>query len=59
VQIAAQAGGKLHVPSREVCEQSAAMGDDFLTDRGAQPLGQLEFDALVRVIDRRDPSYRN
>jgi ribulose-5-phosphate 4-epimerase/fuculose-1-phosphate aldolase len=59
VQIAAQAGGHLHVPSREVCEQSAAMGDDFLTDRGAQPLGQLEFDALVRVIDRRDPSYRN
>jgi len=59
VQIAAQAGGHLHVPSREVCEQSAAMGDDFLTDRGAQPLGQLEFDALARVIDRKDPSYRD
>jgi ribulose-5-phosphate 4-epimerase/fuculose-1-phosphate aldolase len=59
VQIAAQAGGHLHVPSREVCEQSAAMGDDFLTDRGAQPLGQLEFDALVRVIDRKDSSYKD
>jgi ribulose-5-phosphate 4-epimerase/fuculose-1-phosphate aldolase len=59
IQIAAQAGGHLHVPSREVCEQSAAMGDDFLTDRGAQRLGQLEFDALVRLIDRKDPSYRS
>jgi ribulose-5-phosphate 4-epimerase/fuculose-1-phosphate aldolase len=59
VQIAAQAGGQLHVPSREVCEQSAAMGDDFLTDRGAQRLGQLEFDALVRLIDRKDASYRD
>jgi hypothetical protein len=35
------------------------MGDDFLTDRGAQPLGQLEFDALARVIDRKDSSYKN
>jgi ribulose-5-phosphate 4-epimerase/fuculose-1-phosphate aldolase len=59
VQIAAQAGGPLHVPSREVCEQSAAMGDDFLTGRGAQALGRLEFDALVRLVDRKDPSYRN
>jgi ribulose-5-phosphate 4-epimerase/fuculose-1-phosphate aldolase len=59
VQIAAQAGGHLHVPSREVCEQSAAMGDDFLTDRGAQALGRLEFDALVRLVERKDPSYRN
>jgi ribulose-5-phosphate 4-epimerase/fuculose-1-phosphate aldolase len=59
VQIAAQAGGSLHVPPREVCERSAAMGDDFLTGRGAQALGRLEFDALVRLIDRKDPSYKN
>jgi ribulose-5-phosphate 4-epimerase/fuculose-1-phosphate aldolase len=59
VQIAAQAGGQLHLPGREVCEQSAALGDEFLTDRGAQALGQLEFDALVRLIDRKDPSYRH
>jgi ribulose-5-phosphate 4-epimerase/fuculose-1-phosphate aldolase len=59
VQIAAQAGGRLHVPSKEVCEQSQSMGDAFLTDRGNQALGRLEFDALVRLIDRKDPSYRN
>jgi ribulose-5-phosphate 4-epimerase/fuculose-1-phosphate aldolase len=59
VQIAAQAGGQVHVPPKEVCEQSAAMGDDFLTDRGAQALGRLEFDALVRLVERKDPSYRN
>jgi hypothetical protein len=35
------------------------MGDDFLTDRGAQALGRLEFDALVRLVERKDPSYRN
>jgi ribulose-5-phosphate 4-epimerase/fuculose-1-phosphate aldolase len=59
VQIAAQAGGRLHVPSKEVCEQSMAMGDEFLTDRGAEALGRLEFDALVRLIDKKDPSYKD
>jgi ribulose-5-phosphate 4-epimerase/fuculose-1-phosphate aldolase len=59
VQIAAQAGGRLHVPPNEVCEQSLAMGDDFLTGRGAQALGRLEFDAMVRLIEKKDPSYKD
>ncbi len=53
IQLHAQAA-KLHVPSKEVCEASFAMGEEFLTDQG--DLGQLEFDALVRQIDA---SYKN
>lgn len=56
VQLAAQAA-KLHLPSSEVCEQSLAMGDEFLTD--AAPIGELEFKALVRKIEARDASYKN
>ena len=56
VQLAAQ-GAKLRIPSREVCEQSAAMGDEFLND--AAPMGELEFQSLVRVIEARDASYKN
>ena len=43
----------------EVCAQSARMGDEFLTDRGAVALGELEFAALERIIERKDPSYRD
>ena len=58
IQIAAQAGGALHLPSPEVCEESARLADAFLTDRGEVGLGELEFDALVRVIDAKDPAYK-
>jgi len=56
VQLAAQAA-KLRIPSREVCEQSAQMGDEFLND--AAPMGELEFKALTRVVDAKDASYKN
>ena len=59
IQLAAQAGGALHLPPEEVCAQSARMGDEFLTDRGAVALGELEFAALERIIERKDPSYRD
>ena len=56
VQLAAQ-GAKLRVPPKEVCEQSAAMGDEFLND--AAPIGELEFKSLTRIIDSEDASYKN
>lgn len=56
VQLAAQAA-KLRIPSREVCEQSAQMGDEFLND--AAPMGELEFRALIREIEAKDASYKN
>ena len=56
IQLAAQAA-KLKLPSAEVCEASYQMGEEFLTDQAA--MGELEFDALVRKIDRIDASYKN
>ncbi|MGE0802879.1 MAG: class II aldolase/adducin family protein [Lautropia sp.] len=62
VQLAAQAGGaELIVPTPEMCEQSARLGDQFLNDaqnQGRNPIGSQEFAALVRLIDAKDPSYR-
>jgi ribulose-5-phosphate 4-epimerase/fuculose-1-phosphate aldolase len=59
VQVAAQAGGALHLPGPEICEQSARLGDEFLTDRGEVGLGELEFAALARIIDAQDPAYKD
>ena len=56
IQLAAQAA-KLRLPSAEVCEASYQMGEEFLTDQA--DLGQLEFDSIVRKIERKDASYKN
>jgi len=62
VQLAAQAtGAKLAIPSREVCEISAQRSDDFLVaegDAGYSKNPNPEFAAMVRLMDRKDPSYR-
>lgn len=60
IQLAAQAGGAgnaLIHPSPEVCRQSQEMGEEFLTDQA--PLGQLEFEALLREVEAKDASFRN
>jgi ribulose-5-phosphate 4-epimerase/fuculose-1-phosphate aldolase len=57
IQLAAQAGGALVMPTQEVCKASQEMGEEFLTDQA--PLGQLEFAALLREVEARDASYRN
>jgi ribulose-5-phosphate 4-epimerase/fuculose-1-phosphate aldolase len=56
IQLAAQSA-KLRLPPPEVCEASYAMGEEFLTDQA--PLGQLEFDSIVRKLESRDASYKN
>lgn len=48
---------KLVIPSESVVQRSADQMDDFA--QCAADLGQLEFDALVRLMDQRDPSFRN
>jgi len=62
VQLAAQStGAPLIVPPRNVCELSAERSDDFLAveeDKGYSRVANPEFDALVRLMDRIDPSYR-
>lgn len=63
VQLAAQAaGGKLVVPPRPVCELSGERSDEFLVaegDKGYSRNPNPEFAALMRLLDKRDPSYRN
>jgi len=56
IQLAAQAA-KLRLPTPEVCEASFQMGEEFLTDQA--DLGVLEFEAILRKIEKKDPSYKN
>jgi ribulose-5-phosphate 4-epimerase/fuculose-1-phosphate aldolase len=52
VQIAAQsAGTPLIIPPDDVCEHAARQQD-------IEDLGQLEWPAFIRLLDRDDPSYR-
>jgi len=54
---------KLTYPSAEVARATAANG--FTSKKmgqygdGQSPLGRLEWPALLRKLDRMDPSYRN
>jgi ribulose-5-phosphate 4-epimerase/fuculose-1-phosphate aldolase len=62
VQLAAQAtGSELIVPPHEICEISAERSDDFLAIEGGKGYSRVanpEFDALMRLMDKKDPSYR-
>ena len=60
IQIAAQAGGTaLVTPPIEILNRAASLTDKFLTAHDGQPTGKLEFDSYLRLIDHKDPSYRN
>lgn len=64
IQLAAQAGGQLVMPSKEVCEHTERQFND--ADRAVAD-GQfkdedgydLAWTALLRLLDRIDPSYKN
>src|SRR3954464_10602433 len=56
VQLAAQVA-KLRLPTPAVCEASYEMGEEFLTDQA--PLGELEFNAILRKLEARDASYKD
>ena len=57
VQIDAMSCGQLRYPSAAAAERSQRQMHEF--GQCAGDLGQLEFDALVRLIDARDPSFRD
>ncbi len=60
IQVAAQAGGApLVEPSQQVCERAATLTDDFQNANDGLPVGKLEFDSYMRLIESRDPSFRN
>lgn len=57
LQLKAQAGGELVIPSKEVCEHAAAQfnsNDDVST---GDSLNQLAWEALLRKLDRENPGY--
>jgi ribulose-5-phosphate 4-epimerase/fuculose-1-phosphate aldolase len=54
IQIAAQAGGELVVPPRDVIERTVKTGQGT----GDARWGEIGFEALMRRLDRDDPSYR-
>jgi len=62
VQLAAQAtGAKLVAPSRKICEISAERSDNFLAAEGSKGYSRNpnpEFNALMRLLDKKDDSYR-
>jgi ribulose-5-phosphate 4-epimerase/fuculose-1-phosphate aldolase len=56
VQLDAMACGRLQYPPQEAVERSARQMREFA--RCAADTGQLEFDALVRLVGDKDPSFR-
>jgi ribulose-5-phosphate 4-epimerase/fuculose-1-phosphate aldolase len=57
VQVACDATGKTIIP---VSDEILAKAEQLMAIQSAgTPAGQLEFSALVRLIDKIDPSYKN
>lgn len=55
VQIDAQStGAEIILPAPEICESTARTAEG-----NGQPFGEAEWSALVRMLDREDPSYRD
>lgn len=55
IQIAAQGGGALAIPPDEVIQRTVATGQGT----GDAKWGEIGFEALLRRLDRDDPSYRD
>jgi ribulose-5-phosphate 4-epimerase/fuculose-1-phosphate aldolase len=59
VQLAAQAtGAGLVVPPLAVRQVSRERSDDFLGDKGYSRARNPEFAAMLRMLDKKDPSYK-
>jgi ribulose-5-phosphate 4-epimerase/fuculose-1-phosphate aldolase len=60
MQVAALGGGaKLYPIAPAVIAKSAAQGTEIFGKGGFVPLGQKEWAALLRKLDREDPGYRD
>jgi ribulose-5-phosphate 4-epimerase/fuculose-1-phosphate aldolase len=57
LQIAAQAGGDLLMPSKAVCEHAAAQFNSEADVSTGNSLNQLAWEALLRKLDRQNPGY--
>jgi hypothetical protein len=54
IQVAAQAGGALAMPPQSVIDATVKTAQGV----GDGKFGQIGFEALVRRLDREDPTYR-
>ncbi len=52
------AGGKIHLPSPEVCEHTARQWEAGAASIGGGAEPTLEWPAMKRLMDRKDPGYR-
>ena len=60
IQVAALAGGQPLIElSPAVCENAAVLTDRFLSGNDGQPVGKLEFDSYLRLVEDIDPSFRD
>ena len=57
LQVAAQAGGELILPSKEVCEHTAKQFRQSENTEAEGHLDQLAWTALLRKLDRINPGY--
>ena len=57
LQIAAQAGGDLVMPSKAVCEHAAAQFNSEADVSTGNSLNKLAWEALLRKLDRQNPGY--
>lgn len=58
IQLDAAAAGRLHLIPEEVARKSGRDMDAFSARESESGIGALEFAALMRKLDRVDPSYR-
>ena len=56
LQLAAQAGGELSLPTEAVCEKTAKQFDDYGDNQNAN---NAAWAALKRLLDDEDPSYKH
>jgi ribulose-5-phosphate 4-epimerase/fuculose-1-phosphate aldolase len=59
VQIDAAAAGRLHLLDREAARKSGADMDSFSERESRNGIGDLEFAALLRKLDKADPQWRH
>jgi ribulose-5-phosphate 4-epimerase/fuculose-1-phosphate aldolase len=57
IQLAAQAGGAVHYPSRDAIDRTVAIGRKLYGETGRSPGAAFEWAAFRRKLDREDPGY--
>jgi ribulose-5-phosphate 4-epimerase/fuculose-1-phosphate aldolase len=57
IQLAAQAGSAVHLPTQDAIDRTRAIGARMYGDNSRSPAAALEWAAFRRKLDREDPGY--